>query len=41
MERAQVILASAEGFTAQYISRLTLMTEDYIHTLIHPFEKDR
>ena len=39
-KRAQVILASAQGFTVQYISRFTLMTEDYIRTLIHQFERD-
>ena len=41
VKRAQVILASAQGFTVQYISRFSLMTEDYIRTLIHQFETDR
>ena len=35
------MLASAQGFTVQYISRFTLMSEDYIRTLIHQFERDR
>ena len=31
---AQVILASAQGFPVQYISRFSLMTEDYIRTRV-------
>ena len=41
VKRAQVILASAQGFPVQYISRFSLMSEDYIRTRIHPFETDR
>ena len=36
-----MILASAQGFPVQYISRFSRMTEDYIRTLIHQFETDR
>lgn len=39
MRRAQVILASAQGFTAPRISVIVGMTEDYIRTLIHEFNE--
>ena len=39
MRRAQVILASAQGFAAPKISLIVGMTEDYIRTLIHEFNE--
>lgn len=39
MRRAQVILASAQGFTAPKIGVIVGMTEDYIRTLIHEFNQ--
>ena len=40
MKRAQVILASAQGFTVQKILVFSGMTEGYIRTLIHQFNTD-
>jgi transposase len=40
MKRAQVILASAQGFTVQKILVFSGMSEGYIRTLIHQFNAD-
>jgi transposase len=40
MKRAQVILASAQGFTVQKIFVFSGMSEGYIRTLIHQFNAD-
>jgi transposase len=40
MKRAQVILASAQGFRVQQIYVFSGMTEGYIRTLIHQFNTD-
>ena len=37
MKRAQVILASAQGFTPPKIAVIALMSEDYVRTLIKAF----
>jgi transposase len=37
VKRAQVILASAQGFTAPKIAVIALMSEDYVRTLIKEF----
>ena len=37
VKRAQVILASAQGFTPAKIRVIALMSEDYIRQLIHEF----
>ncbi|MGI0084387.1 MAG: hypothetical protein ACREBQ_04820 [Nitrososphaerales archaeon] len=36
MRRAQVILASAQGFTPPKIGNIVLMTPGYVRTLIQP-----
>lgn len=38
MRRAQVILASAQGFTPTKIGTIVLMTPGYVRTLIHSFD---
>jgi transposase len=40
MRRAQVILASAQGFTPPKIGEIVLMTEDYVRSLIKSFNQD-
>ena len=40
-KRAQVTLTPAQWITVQYICHFTLMTEGYIRTLIHQFERER
>ena len=37
MKRAQVIMASAQGFTPPKIAVIALMSEDYVRQLIHAF----
>lgn len=37
VKRAQVILASAQGFTPPKIAVIALMSEDYVRQLIHAF----
>lgn len=37
VRRAQVILASAQGFTPPKISRIVMMSEGYIREIIHLF----
>jgi transposase len=39
VKRAQVILASAQGFTPPKIALIALMSEDYVRELIHAFNK--
>ena len=39
MKRAQVVLASAQGFIPPKISDIVLMTPDYVRTLIHEFNE--
>lgn len=36
-KRAQVVMASAQGFTAPVIARIALMDEDYVRDIIHAF----
>jgi transposase len=40
MRRAQVILASAQGFTPPKIELIVLMNQKYVRTLIHHFNKE-
>lgn len=40
LRRAQVILASAQGFTAPKIGLIVLMNQKYVRTLIHLFNKE-
>lgn len=38
-KRAQVVLASAQGFTAPVISQIAIMDEDYVRDIIHAFNE--
>lgn len=38
-KRAQVVMASAQGFTAPVISQIALMDEDYVRDIIHAFNQ--
>jgi transposase len=40
VRRAQVILASAQGFTAPNISDIVCMSEDYVREIIHRFNEE-
>jgi len=39
LRRAQVILSSAQGFTPPYIARMVGLSEDWVRTLIHEFNR--
>ena len=38
-KRAQVVMASAQGFTAPVIAQIALMDEDYVRDIIHAFNE--
>jgi transposase len=40
MRRAQVVLASAQGFSPPRISEIVLMSQDYVRSLIKSFNQE-